>query len=228
MGAAQSQTFTLFPSLPTELRLKIWAYAQPDSRVLRIHHDENIDSWVAFTNPIALMRTCRESREVMLKAYDRLDNPMQTLYFDFSRDAVFFDYVSVGTDPKTEGLSLSLGFSNKDMNKIKRVVIDEDTWSRFLGTKFSRTLEDYPNLEVVSLGKATEENACSKCHYLCSEHMQCLSIEKFQDLKGSLRRELKTAQIQAVTCLLDIKAARPDWSLPTVNLMSVSKHIGYT
>jgi hypothetical protein len=35
------ETFTLFPKLPIELRLKIWEEALPGPRIIEIHHDDN-------------------------------------------------------------------------------------------------------------------------------------------------------------------------------------------
>jgi hypothetical protein len=94
-------TFTLFPKLPPELRLKICKLALPNSRVIMIRkpycklkaqhpHHHCRDKSLA---PPHLLHVNRECREVALKYYnlafaDYLHNPV---YFDFSRDFLCFE-----------------------------------------------------------------------------------------------------------------------------------------
>jgi len=65
------QTFTLFPKLPVELRLRIWAFALPGPTVVKILTEYfgiiNID----YSQPI-LLEVNHESREVVLKSYTPL------------------------------------------------------------------------------------------------------------------------------------------------------------
>jgi hypothetical protein len=99
-------TFTLFPKLPPELRLKICKLALPTSRVIMIrttyckywtpkgpkaqHSHHCRDKSLA---PPHLLHVNRECREVALEHYnlafaDYLHNP---IYFDFSRDILCFE-----------------------------------------------------------------------------------------------------------------------------------------
>jgi hypothetical protein len=93
-------TFTLFPKLPPELRLKICKLALPNSRAIMIrkpyckhkaqHPHHCRDKSLA---PPHLLHVDRECREVALKYYnlafaDYLHNPV---YFDFSRDILCFE-----------------------------------------------------------------------------------------------------------------------------------------
>jgi hypothetical protein len=103
----QLQSFTLFPDLPVELRLKVWAYTIPP-RIVTLHsqgkHDEprlirNSEvvycgkaMWWTSPNPIpTILHICHESREEALKSYCRLFKPndfQAAIYFDFSRDTL--------------------------------------------------------------------------------------------------------------------------------------------
>ncbi|GAP90720.2 hypothetical protein SAMD00023353_5200510 [Rosellinia necatrix] len=67
-------TFHLFPSLPTELRLRIWALAAEDPRILHVRAEgrlvwtsetelENITVYSSLTPPPAVLHACRESRQ---------------------------------------------------------------------------------------------------------------------------------------------------------------------
>jgi hypothetical protein len=66
--------FTLFPNLPTELRLKIWVAALPGPRVMAIDHSSG--RWCRFDTsqrkfvppePLWMLITCREARNIILE-----------------------------------------------------------------------------------------------------------------------------------------------------------------
>jgi len=104
-----TQTFTLFPKLPSELRLRIWELAlQP--RVIKVvgslvtvvggrcddnHHLIHIKT--AYTPidaaPPALLHTNHESRFFAQRTYTlAFKNPFrEAIYFDFQRDALCID-----------------------------------------------------------------------------------------------------------------------------------------
>lgn len=112
-------SFTLFPELPTELRLKIWGHALPGPRIIRISSAPYYPSPgkaldITFERFIAgfprntmsrkltvhadertlksLFRTCKESRDVVMQGYRLLfQNPIgKYICIDPSIDTLFF------------------------------------------------------------------------------------------------------------------------------------------
>lgn len=98
------QTFTLFPLLPTELRLKIWNLTIPGPRTVTIHyktrplkkHQGNAfpsSRWISpDPNPLPL-QICHESRTIALKSYTAAFGSHacpRKIYFDFERDTLSF------------------------------------------------------------------------------------------------------------------------------------------
>ncbi|CZR67216.1 uncharacterized protein PAC_17115 [Phialocephala subalpina] len=79
-------TFTLFPKLPPEIRLRIWTYAQPDSRIVRVmnlEEDDYLDFYKDCCNgPTTdcrcldhhdpLLLASKESRYEYLKTYSQV------------------------------------------------------------------------------------------------------------------------------------------------------------
>jgi hypothetical protein len=98
---AQLQSFTLFPYLPLELRLKVWVY-MVTPRIVTLHSQGKYDElhlikntqamWWTSPNPVpTILHICHESREEALKSYQRLFKPndhQAAIYFDFSRDTL--------------------------------------------------------------------------------------------------------------------------------------------
>ncbi|KAL2064635.1 hypothetical protein VTL71DRAFT_3772 [Oculimacula yallundae] len=70
---APLDSFTLFPWLPIELRLKVWEHALPGPRVIEIDWQQPSGIWVcrheSQTKPSGLLRANRESREKFLRVY---------------------------------------------------------------------------------------------------------------------------------------------------------------
>jgi len=107
-----ARTFTCFPQLPTELRLKIWKTALPGSRVVRIDFDNNINRnfnsgdnrhgychsnriTVPIRNPVLLSVSC-EARQVALEQYQPVfhahaTSKQETTYFDYENDVLYFN-----------------------------------------------------------------------------------------------------------------------------------------
>ena len=69
------QKFTLFPKLPTELRLKIWKYALPGPRVVPLCTSRSLrrrQKPCCVTNAlITIRRACHEALDVVNKNYDK-------------------------------------------------------------------------------------------------------------------------------------------------------------
>jgi 2EXR family len=96
---APLETFTLFPHLPFELRLKIWEHALSEPRTVTIScQREMLDrerrfakAFTSPTPPPSLLHTCRESRSEALSQYTpafKTDTSEIYTYFSFSRDTL--------------------------------------------------------------------------------------------------------------------------------------------
>ncbi|KAK0124473.1 hypothetical protein ONS95_009425 [Cadophora gregata] len=78
--------FTLFPSLPIELRLRIWRYAQPEPHVVDIiFNEKSPDKSMSTAAPPVLLFVCRESRAETLKIYKLLSRSMKSSATDLYR-----------------------------------------------------------------------------------------------------------------------------------------------
>jgi hypothetical protein len=97
-------TFTRFPELPTELRLKIWDLAASERRLVHINYQKEslafgtgkkfyAKAFISSNPPPALLHTCRESRYETLPSYTLCfstpHSPKRT-YIAFSTDTVRF------------------------------------------------------------------------------------------------------------------------------------------
>jgi hypothetical protein len=111
-------TFTRFPQLPAELRLKIWLDVLPKPRTIHLVRDidftsispspgrrRSVDSHCVATFPCprtisSLLHACRESRHEVLSRYQMLFTPksaddrfFRIHYFDPHRDGLFVEKV---------------------------------------------------------------------------------------------------------------------------------------
>lgn len=68
-------TFTMFPLLPTELRIKIWQLAANQPRIVHITYDHPTESLVSLSPAPALLATCGESRDESLSCFQKLSLP---------------------------------------------------------------------------------------------------------------------------------------------------------
>ncbi|KAK3486012.1 uncharacterized protein B0T23DRAFT_243799 [Neurospora hispaniola] len=86
-------TFTLFPLLPTELRLAIWQ-ASCHSRILEIHYCPSQDRCFTPSKPPVILSVCRESRHEALsriyaKAFGTRTHPSGSIYFAPDLDILY-------------------------------------------------------------------------------------------------------------------------------------------
>jgi hypothetical protein len=59
--ASHDQTLTkfmLFPKVPEELRIKIWRFAHPGPRILRLEYEERISHTVCRQTPPEILHAC--------------------------------------------------------------------------------------------------------------------------------------------------------------------------
>ncbi|PQE19751.1 hypothetical protein CJF32_00010186 [Rutstroemia sp. NJR-2017a WRK4] len=91
-------TFTLFPLLPPELRLQIWAHALPAPRTLKVKIDAYSSSHAELLGPFApiptIMHVCSESRSVGLRVFrlglgPALDKDGRNFYWDPRVDTLY-------------------------------------------------------------------------------------------------------------------------------------------
>jgi len=97
-GFEPAQTFPFFPKLPVELQTQIWMHALPGPRVIEIHKKWKTiikglaqqEYGSALVDPIALLQTCLQSREIAFKFYKLAFSSQLTrpVYFDATTDVV--------------------------------------------------------------------------------------------------------------------------------------------
>jgi hypothetical protein len=89
-----SKTFTLFPQLPQELRLKVWQ-STIEPRIVRIKWSAQLSQCTTPDNPI-ILRVSHESREEGLKTYRpafvTASASRPVVYANFLLDTVDFDW----------------------------------------------------------------------------------------------------------------------------------------
>ncbi|TVY17186.1 hypothetical protein LARI1_G003842 [Lachnellula arida] len=142
----QLTDFTLFPQLPSELRLKIWEEMLPGPRDVEIeyHMDyatfngKKISKFSGWTShepvPVAL-HICQESRQEALVHYQpsfgSYFHPSK-IYFNFSRDTLLFGVSDPGS---TYLLDVFLGGGFHGANDVEKLLsmvlyISEDSYGR--------------------------------------------------------------------------------------------------
>jgi hypothetical protein len=151
-------TFTLFPELPFELRLKCWSFVAPGPRRVHIkyqtkYNTTNARAVVAFsgwTSPDpapVILHICHESREEALKSYQLSFGSVFSearVYFNFSIDTLCFGATPESptiidtrwSPPGASGylLDVILGgsYGTDDIEKLRYLSIDipEDLYAR--------------------------------------------------------------------------------------------------
>ncbi|KAF5873841.1 uncharacterized protein Bfra_005308 [Botrytis fragariae] len=86
-------TFSLFPFLPKELRVKIWKLAACHPRIVQLTYDHPTESLVSLSPIPALLSTCGEARDELLPLFKQLALPPSTsgarIYVDLDVDTVY-------------------------------------------------------------------------------------------------------------------------------------------
>lgn len=92
-----ASSFTLFPLLPTEIRLHIWRFALPDTgRVVELRRSREDWEVTASPSPPAVFSVNQESRDEVIR-YSILNDAMLTLngenqvYFNYELDTLSFN-----------------------------------------------------------------------------------------------------------------------------------------
>ncbi|CZR69133.1 uncharacterized protein PAC_19033 [Phialocephala subalpina] len=83
-------TFTFFPTLPTELQIKIWRYTLLGPRIIQLQYSKGSSSFHSARPPPALY-TYRTSREVALSVFEPAftrNDQLGPIYIDFAHDTL--------------------------------------------------------------------------------------------------------------------------------------------
>lgn len=169
------ESFTVFQSLPTELRLKVWSHAQIP-RVLHIHIITRF-RWTTTSPPPAILSVNHESREHALGSYHVFNDitPLGKIpmyYFNPEVDIFFVDFDSLSGVRATDFLRLVRSqFQNEIPGKDIRV--------RHLAFRYS---------ELIFMGRAREHGMAFPNQTKQKENMQLFAdlenIFVIQEVEG--------------------------------------------
>ncbi|KAN0106871.1 hypothetical protein V8E51_009747 [Hyaloscypha variabilis] len=140
--------FTIFPNLPSELRIKIWRFSIPGPRIVAISRGSCKDKEkcigrgkpkVCVThrpmaerrniNEFSAAQTNRESRQELLRThrFSFAGDLKYPIYFDFKKDTLFFD--SEGALQQFDDITRFLGSENRAMrlySNLRHVMVAMD------------------------------------------------------------------------------------------------------
>lgn len=160
-SARQPRSFSLFPMLPVELRLKIWKLALPGPRIVEVYLDRVVpdldrsyyheDILRVNTPPPALMHVNWESRSIALEKYWlRLGNA--EVKDDFTRidpaeDTIFIPWPILDCgEIFIDRLINGTAWSEEARNAVRSMAVDERTWRELSGPSnfiYFENLEKY-------------------------------------------------------------------------------------
>jgi hypothetical protein len=100
------KAFTLFPRLPSELRLQIWTLSLPGPRLVEVRHYRHTKYQNPYQNaiytslcaPPSGLQVCRESRAVVLKYYKFCEGEEVKIWADPRIDTLYFGSCTKGGD----------------------------------------------------------------------------------------------------------------------------------
>lgn len=156
-----SSSFTLFPFLPTEIRLQIWSEAVQIWRAPTVHHLGACSSKPKSGHVPSLLHACAESRTIALKAYECISSghadrnvwihPDNTIYFDTNANCDI-DVMLLGMElshPRMESIHPFWGVRNVRHFAIsfRYWLLNPNMWQM----DDHQWLEGFPNLETFSL-----------------------------------------------------------------------------
>ncbi|CZS99615.1 uncharacterized protein RAG0_07943 [Rhynchosporium agropyri] len=120
-------TFYLFPTLPSELRIKIWRHTFPSPRIIPIRFNRFSQQYVSDNAPPSSLHVCSQSRSIFLETYTNLilsPRYTSTVFIDFTQDTIFFDSLDCSPDGD---LSFDLAMS-PHADRVLHVAIDAQLW----------------------------------------------------------------------------------------------------
>jgi 2EXR family len=149
---ALSPVFTIFMSLPSELRIKIWRCSFPGPRVVPVRFQRSSNQYTSNSAPPPLLYVCSESRSLFLSTYTKfILSPKydSAVFINFNIDTIFFDNLECSPDGD---LSLDLARSPHS-GRILSCAIDSQVWEVLRVFKYDSLSEvmRMPNLKTIAL-----------------------------------------------------------------------------
>jgi 2EXR family len=147
-----SPIFTIFTSLPSELRIKIWRCAFPGPRVVPVRFQRSSNQYTSNSAPPSLLYVSSESRSLFLSTYTKLilaPKYDSAVFVDFTMDTIFFDNLDCSPDGD---LSFDLARSPHS-DRILSCAIDSQVWEVLRVFKYDSLSEvtRMPNLKTIAL-----------------------------------------------------------------------------
>ncbi|CZR51040.1 uncharacterized protein PAC_00915 [Phialocephala subalpina] len=215
------ESFTLFPELPSELRLKIWKLANPGPRILgvghRMQYREGYGRIIPTTmdwrtsDPVpTLLHVCHDSRTEALKVYQPSFATFGTPrhegknYIDFSRDILYFGGSGRGfTDMKA--------LINSTFDRPSNYLLD-----MFLGADYGTKDAEHIKAMIVDI----DEERYGRRLFIWDE---IRLFPKLQDLIVIVWEEDSDSERLMVLyriSLREVARKHPEWAIPKIRFFS--------
>lgn len=162
-GPESFDTFTPFPRLPIELRLKIWDLARPEGRFLILETSKTGDGIYSKSTVPAMLHVNFEARVVALQwymlAFATWEGPGRT-FFDFETDGLWCKYTPHWRGaPGSEHREIWTNDTHKLIFEVEKRKIERVVWE--VGTRhgnldmlwnpFGGILRHFPKVQVIML-----------------------------------------------------------------------------
>ena len=142
---ASKDSFTVFPLLPTELRLKIWEAVAEDPRVVELTCTPTASRipegrWFSHSKAPVIFRICAESRYIALQKFEVLKfhpdqigiPPSITLYINFASESLH-----LCGDLQTAWARDLLEKNEQLKEKLRFIVVKENLWQDLNQVQFT-------------------------------------------------------------------------------------------
>lgn len=158
-------TFTLFPTLPSELRCKIWAAACVP-RILSLTYDSSTSSFKTTTPPPAILAVSREARDEALRIYSPTfgtSTEPATIPFNPYLDTLYLPrYGEMGYDDTLRDFRTIVSDPSNVLDEVRTIALDvvslevKRPWE---GYNKATLLRSFKNLEqvILVLGSPAQE-----------------------------------------------------------------------
>jgi len=184
-------SFTLFSSLPTELRLKIWSLSLPGPRIVPIHytytsaessppkpHDVIMGGCTSIAQIPANLHTTRESRYEALMSYElsfKLQHSQAKAFFNPAIDVLYFGPKDGHLDSFKNFYTAATMMAPSDRSKVRRLAVHDDLFYRSENSISSaritnfweimkRNFENVEQVVVVSRDRGTKQCRLRWCN----------------------------------------------------------------
>ncbi|KAH9220413.1 hypothetical protein DL95DRAFT_357593 [Leptodontidium sp. 2 PMI_412] len=142
--------FTLFPKLPIELRIKIFAdYLSTASRLVHIYWNARQRVFKSSQAIPPLLHVCQESRYEALKTYELAFAPSREfarVYFSFEKDVLMVCWRTLGAYPGRIGRKMGV----EEAGRVRNLVVNEEAML-FHAEDDGRELERFTGLRTLGV-----------------------------------------------------------------------------